>query len=249
MPNLNWNPASRPSALLRQSGLPGQVRTLQIANCRALKHLGSPIATTNDPKGHVLRQLRLQLGVDPSLLATQACISLSQLYELENGDISRFYSDSLRRQAGRRVAHLLGADWDQMAQENLTKTSSTPNAFDLQRPVGLPIHTDPISAHNKGNMAHAQSELLRPSSWAINKLLTMDASNDARTTSMGLTPHENDFMPANSTKLQPQTRNDSTTPKSSVWLTLLTLMLVVATGATGGYIFAEYSPYSLYWPW
>lgn len=246
MPNLNRNHASRPPALLRQGGLPGQARTLQIANCRALKHLGSPIDTTTDPKGRVLRQLRLQLGVDPSLLATQACMSLSQLYELESGGISRFYSDSLRRQAGRRVAHLLGTDWDRMAQEDRNKAPCTPNATHLQRPVWS-VETAPITTYSGDRSGYVQSELHQSTS--MSKSLAMDASNDALTTSTSLPTHVNDFILPNSQKLQTQTSDEPTASKSSVWLTLFTLLLVVAAGAMGGYVFAKYSPTRLYWPW
>jgi hypothetical protein len=103
MPNLKSNPPNKPSALLRPSNAPGRIRSLQSANRDALHMLGHAAQSTGDLKGQALRQLRVQLGIDPSLLATQACMSLSQLYELEDGGNSRFYSDSLRRQAGRRV--------------------------------------------------------------------------------------------------------------------------------------------------
>ena len=82
-------------------------------------------------RGQALRQLRLQQKRDPALLATQACISLRQLYQLENGDSSLFYSVGLRNQAGRRIAALLGACWDQLdtaqpVQERLLKLVTPP---------------------------------------------------------------------------------------------------------------------------
>lgn len=91
---------------------PGQKQLLSQANQRA-KPLGNstPIQGT-DPQGAALQQLRLARNLDAATLASQACLSVPQLYELENGHASLFYSTGLRNQAGRRVAALLGADWD-----------------------------------------------------------------------------------------------------------------------------------------
>lgn len=73
-------------------------------------------ASSSDPQGQALRELRIRRDMDPVLLATQACISLRQLLQLESGETSLFYSKSLRNQAGRRVATLLGAQWDTLGQ-------------------------------------------------------------------------------------------------------------------------------------
>ena len=70
---------------VRPGGVPGHYRTLLNANRQAMLLLGMSMDATGDPKGRILREWRLQLGIDPSLLATQACMSLSQLYELEDG--------------------------------------------------------------------------------------------------------------------------------------------------------------------
>ena len=106
---------------------------LLAANQQAQVRLGlqedaSSHNSTVDPRGQALRQLRLQQKRDAALLATQACISLRQLYQLESGDSSLFYSAGLRNQAGRRIAALLGTCWDhlgtpsaQPAQERLLK--------------------------------------------------------------------------------------------------------------------------------
>ena len=133
MPNLKKNPLVK-LALSRHNTVSGRARTLQSAKKEALDTLGQPEISTLDPKGRVLRQLRIQSGIDPSELATQACMSLSQLYELEQGESYRFYSDSLRRQAGRRVARLLGADWDNIEQQAHTIASVSSNVVPLQRP-------------------------------------------------------------------------------------------------------------------
>jgi len=88
---------------------------LLAANTRALAEIGPlPEPVDQDVRGQALRQLRMQKGWDAVSLATQACISLRQLQQLETGEHSLFYSAGLRNQAGRRVAALLGAQWDEL---------------------------------------------------------------------------------------------------------------------------------------
>ena len=65
-----------------------------------------------DPHGNVLRRIRLTHGVDPVALATAACISVSQYYQLESGETTLFHSTITRTISARRVATLLAADWD-----------------------------------------------------------------------------------------------------------------------------------------
>jgi len=65
-----------------------------------------------DPHGNVFRRIRLTHGVDPVALATAACISVSQYYQLESGETSLFHSRITRTISARRVATLLAADWD-----------------------------------------------------------------------------------------------------------------------------------------
>lgn len=90
---------------------------LMAANTRAQAELGLPFDTPNqDVRGQTLRLLRLQKNWEAASLATQACLSLRQLYQLENGETSLFYSKSLRNQAGRRVATILGVQWDELEQ-------------------------------------------------------------------------------------------------------------------------------------
>ena len=116
MPDLNFRaPApERDTSTTARTGLHGGA--LMTANAQAQTRLGQPPASGQDVQGHALRQLRLAQGVDPAELATRACLSLRQLYQLESGEHTLFYSTSLRNQAGRRVAALLGADWAQLAQ-------------------------------------------------------------------------------------------------------------------------------------
>ena len=105
----------RPLLPTRVAIKPGEKQLLAQANQRASAlHENSGVPGT-DPRGMALRQLRIERQLDPASLATQACISVPQLLQLENGESSLFYSEGLRNQTGRRVAALLGADWDALA--------------------------------------------------------------------------------------------------------------------------------------
>lgn len=243
MSDLKFNPPNRPSPI-RKNGAPGLTRTLQTANNEALHILGQATNTPGDPKGRVLRQLRLQLGIDPSILATQACMSLSQLYELEEGGVSLFYSDSLRRQAGRRVAHLLGADWDCLTLDpREISDAKTSNVVPLQRP-GIPVVTAPIA-----------SVPIQPSV-AMSQSITTSTDEPRHTTDEDQAVHIGLTTPASETLLvEPATRpyiasSSHTQEKTSGWGgTIMTLLFIIAIGAGSAYAFVEYSPYRLYWPW
>jgi hypothetical protein len=244
MPDLKTQAPSRQSALVRQGGGPGQTRTLQTANKEALNHLGLPSETPGDPKGRVLRQLRLQIGIDPSLLATQACMSLSQLYELEDGGNSRFYSDSLRRQAGRRVARLLGADWDNMelAERNFVHTSS--NVVPLQRPIVSPVPAQVAEPKQQTDPTQDQSITM-----AADHKLSIAPQHESQALFMGLaTPAlETVLVEPNS---HPYILSTPAAQKSSSFLrTVLVLLMVISLGVAAAYVFVEYSPYRIYWPW
>jgi hypothetical protein len=88
---------------------------------------------SSDPHGNILRRIRVTYGIDPVALATLACISVNQLYALDNGDLSLFHSVTSRNIAARRVAKLMGSDWDQIVKES----------FDCSHlvPLGLPPDT------------------------------------------------------------------------------------------------------------
>ena len=244
MSDLKLQQPTRQSALVRQGGGPGHTRTLQSANKEALSQLGLPSDTPGDAKGRVLRQLRLQMGIDPSLLATQACMSLSQLYELEDGGNSRFYSESLRRQAGRRVARLLGADWDRMEQEERAIAHPASNVVPLQRPGTVPMA--PAIVEEKIRLAREPFQAITMAADEPTPSLQPKA---LQTVAMGLS------MPASETVLVEPPVIQYTVPAvevektSSTGRTVLTLLAVIALGAAGAYAFVEYSPYRLYWPW
>lgn len=126
MPNLNdWNSRAGVLAVASQrKNYPSGA--LMAANQRAHAEITHSDAPSRDARGGQLRLLRTRQDMDPVWLATQACISVRQLYQLENGETSLFYSEGLRNQAGRRVAFLLGAQWDALAQ--LDQTTSAPAA-------------------------------------------------------------------------------------------------------------------------
>lgn len=245
MHDIKLNTPVRASALVRQSGMPGQTRTLQNANQSALEQLGSAMDTSGDPKGRILRQLRLQQGIDPSSLATQACMSLSQLYELENGGHSRFYSDSLRRQAGRRVARLLGADWDALSMDQDLAVQGVSNVVHLPRPAQQPS----VSKVNIQAAVVSTPKTVEPSITMLCDDIPKDGSLDENSpVCMGLsTPASETLLVQSSSAYLTQT--SSPEKSSSGWTTVLILFLVAAAGACGAYAFVEYSPYRLYWPW
>ncbi len=112
-PLKSWQNISKIDLLSPPRRLPSK-GALMAANIQALARLAPPAHTGQDARGQALRLLRLQQARDPAVLATQACISLKQLYQLESGENSHFYNPGLRNQAGRRVAALLGANWDQL---------------------------------------------------------------------------------------------------------------------------------------
>ena len=193
--------------------------------------LETPPKTSDDPKGRVLREWRLQLCIDPSMLATQACMSLSQLYELEDGGQSRFYSESLRRQAARRVAGLLGLDWDQIGTDSQKKPVSMSNVVPLQRPA--------VIEEQPQQNTQAKEKLRVTTALADEQAIPMGLAAPARETLL-VVPPQGQFTPA---------EKPSEPSRSTGWSTFVALLLVVAVGAASGYAFAQYSPYRLYWPW
>ena len=112
----NWT-SSEGANLLSRNPRTSPHGALLAANTRAQAEIGMPSdGARQDVRGQTLRLLRMQQNWDAAVLATQACISLRQLYQLENGETTLFYSQSLRNQAGRRVTALLGAKWDELGQ-------------------------------------------------------------------------------------------------------------------------------------
>lgn len=241
MPDLKFNHLARSPTPNRQNGALGQARTLETANRQALRHLGWPIESTGDPKGRVLRQLRLHQGIDPAWLATEACMSLSQLYELEDGAKSRFYSDSLRRQAGRRIAHLLGTNWDRLPIEDPIKIINASNVVPLQRSSAHTLHT-----------AYQQEPIIQA--------IVQGAPKNADDATVNIESNQtlpsqlNSPQPANGALL-PDTSQvheaaapDFIVKQPSEWPVWGALLFVITIGVAAGYVFVQYSSYRLYWP-
>ena len=115
----NWTSSAGNGPLSRTPRIPHS-SALLAANTRAQHEIGHPpTPSANDERGHALHQLREHLNIDPVLLATQACISLRQLYQLESGESTLFYNSTLRDQAGRRIANLLGVQWETLGKTPL----------------------------------------------------------------------------------------------------------------------------------
>lgn len=144
---------------------------LMAANTRAQTELGLPSDVQNqDVRGQTLRLLRLQQNWDAASLATQACLSLRQLYQLENGETSLFYSKSLRNQAGRRVATILGVQWDGIEQpsspaiqdKHIKLVSATVPKTPVVTPLAEASNFATASASAPTMQSHGQSPVEMP---------------------------------------------------------------------------------------
>jgi transcriptional regulator with XRE-family HTH domain len=62
--------------------------------------------------GEVLREWRVSQQLEISELANSASLSVAQIQQLESGGVSLFYSASIKENAARKVAHLLGGNPD-----------------------------------------------------------------------------------------------------------------------------------------
>ena len=91
-------------------------RNLLNANKTSQMFIGVQSTETEDPNGCVLRKLRIQQGLDPSVVASHACISVWQLYELETGKNTLFYTPGLRTRAAERVASFLNSNWTDICE-------------------------------------------------------------------------------------------------------------------------------------
>lgn len=112
-----------------------QVKTLHIkrhlsqANKNLETFIGDQNSDTDDPFGRVLRRLRIHKGLEASAVASKACITVWQLYELETGKDTLFYTPGLRIKAAQRVADFLGSDWSEILQGRvMVRAVSTPTA-------------------------------------------------------------------------------------------------------------------------
>ena len=107
------NEGSRSTVLKQVKSLHIKRHLLQ-ANKNLETFIGDQNSDTNDPFGRVLRRLRVHKGLQASVVASKACISVWQLYELETGKDTLFYTPGLRIKAAQRVAEFLGTDWSEI---------------------------------------------------------------------------------------------------------------------------------------
>lgn len=120
-------------------------RHLLLANKNTEKFIGQQDMASDDPCGGVLRRLRIQQGLEAFVVASRACITVWQLYELETGKDSLFYTPGLRRKAAQRVAAILGSDWDDILAGRVT-VKSVPNPvarLHLLKPTTSPVTVKP----------------------------------------------------------------------------------------------------------
>ena len=107
------NEGSRSTVLKQVKSLHIKRHLLQ-ANKNLETFIGDQNSDTNDPFGRVLRRLRIHKGLEASVVASKACITVWQLYELETGEDTLFYTPGLRLKASQRVAECLGTDWSEI---------------------------------------------------------------------------------------------------------------------------------------
>jgi len=107
------NEGSRSTVLKQVKSLHIKRHLLQ-ANKNLETFIGDQNSDTNDPFGRVLRRLRIHKGLEASVVASKACITVWQLYELETGENTLFYTPGLRLKASQRVAEFLGTDWSEI---------------------------------------------------------------------------------------------------------------------------------------
>jgi transcriptional regulator with XRE-family HTH domain len=144
-----------------------QVKSLHIkrhllqANKDLETFIGDQNSETDDPFGRVLRRLRVHKGLRASVVASKACISVWQLYELETGKDTLFYTPGLRIKAAQRVAEFLGTDWSEILQARvMVRAVSTPTAqLHLLKTTSLGERlnnpkTAPCGAFDMGAAAH-----------------------------------------------------------------------------------------------
>lgn len=231
MQNLNFTPLTRTPSLVRNPVRPGRNESLLRANRESMAHLGSGNEVTTDPKGRILRQLRLNAGLDPSELATRACISLAQLYEIEMGLTTLFYSNSLREQAARRVARLLCTDWQTLATTAAGGHYSS-NVVKLQWPAASKV----TSAAHMSSPSPNEAEPEGPS-----PLIPHEEAPP-----LGLsTPCASTVQTAASHTAEPE----KSQPKSR-WIQVLTWVFWTAlVCAAAAYAIDAWSPYRVIWPW
>lgn len=228
---MSFLPFNRTTFLVRSPIRPGQNESLLLANRSSLTHMGQGTDASNDPKGAILRQLRQRQHLDPAELATQACISLAQLYEIELGLTERFYSPSLREQAARRVAHLLNADWDQL-DPSVLRVKSVSNVYHLQSAYSnttVPVMT--VNSRSESLHSEKSTDLFLQKNDLIPLGLSKLCVEDPETES------------PSSGKLEQNPLRESSS--HSLWRVSIFFLL----GILAGFSWAKWGPLDLILPW
>lgn len=154
---LAYAPAQEEAQTVEMPFGPGQSRVLKpvrvrhiqrhllLANKNMERFIGQQSTESDDPCGGVLRRLRTQQGLEAFVVASRACITVWQLYELETGKDSLFYTPGLRRKAAQRVSAILGSNWDDIvAGRVVTKAASGQAArLHLLKPPASPALMKP----------------------------------------------------------------------------------------------------------
>ena len=247
MQDLKLTNFSKSTPLHKGLTRPGQTNSLLFSNREAMHHLGHGIESSTDPKGKLLRQLRISHRVDPSLLASQACISLAQLYQIEQGDDSLFYSAALRQQAARRISRLLGVEWDIL--NSTIVNISMKNVFPIQLVSSLKSNdvnsvNYPSDQYSFNGMPFPREnhspELTNPVNQADDDQsfasLLSSASADSATEAVDSTRNAQFF--------KTQKTNSSFSRLTFFWLAL-----TASLSAIIGFLIEEWSLYQLILPW
>ena len=121
-------------------------RNLLNANKSSQMFIGVQSTEREDPNGCVLRKLRIQQGLDPSVVASHACISVWQLYELETGKNTLFYTPGLRTRAAERVASFLNSNWKDICEGRVSVKT---------------LQEAPVQLHVIGSRRH-EPRIIRP---------------------------------------------------------------------------------------
>jgi len=232
----SWTSSAGTSPLSRTQRL-HHSSALLAANTRAQSEIREPATPcADDPRGRALRQLREHHQVDAVQLATQACISLRQLYQLETGEVTLFYNTNLRDQAGRRVASLLGVEWETLGQtplrmgaDKVTKVVNLHPALAVERPAPVNAHAAVDTAAPSANHAQAAPSVA------------------VETSPIGLQREATETLtlptPTNAQIRISETTNDPARPRPRRWLRTFMLWTLSATAGTAiGLLIATQTP-------
>lgn len=131
---------------------------------------------TCDP--HYLRTLREAAGMDMFVLARTACLSVAQVRQLESDDSdSLFYSESIKRQAYKRLLMILGAEPPSVEiPEELRDAAKVADAHLTTLDQIVAMSEQPPMNHSAFDAVHAGLAKLREHKQATAALLLLVAA-------------------------------------------------------------------------